>query len=294
MNTSRKIIFFGTEQFSLVALNGLIEAGYEVAAVVTKPDSKKGRGQELSWPEVKKLAVRHQIPVWQPQNLANVTEDIKDLQPATGILVSYGKIIPQSTIDLFTPGIINVHPSLLPKYRGPSPIESVITNGDKTTGISIMRLSAKMDAGPIYIQETVALTNHETRPELYKQLAIIGTKLLLESLPRVLDGSLQPTSQPDDQATYCQLLQKADGLLEPTKLTAVEAERRVRAYVDFPKTRLTIGGEARIITKAHVSQSAKTPLDVVFRDKKFLSIDELIAPSGKTVSTAEFLRGYAA
>lgn len=293
-NTSPKIIFFGTEDFSLTALTGLIEAGYTIAAVVTKPDSKKGRGQTLTPPSVKVLATRHNIPVWQPAKLTDTAEDIQALQPVTGVLVSYGKIIPQSIIDLFSPGIINVHPSLLPIYRGPSPIESTILHGDTQTGISIMQLAAAMDAGPVYTAKIHPLTGSETRPELYHALADIGTNLLLETLPSIIDGSLQATPQNEAVASYCQLLQKQDSLLDPKVQTANEAERHVRAYLNFPKTKVQFGEYTLIITKAHVSEQQKTPLDVICRDGAYLVIDELIAPSGRHMTAEAFLRGYAA
>lgn len=292
---SKTIIFFGTEEFSLASLQALITAGYHIAAVVTKPDSKKGRGHQLTPPGVKVLASQYNIPVWQPLKVAEINEQIQALNtPVAGVLVSYGKIIPQSTIDLFTPGIINVHPSLLPKYRGPSPIESAIINGDKQTGVTIMQLSAAMDAGPTYAVQTHPLTGTETRPGLYVTLASIGAKLLIDTLPSILDSSLQPEPQNDAEATYCKLLQKSDAELLLPILTAIQAERRVRAHLGFPKSKVMISGNLVIITKAHVSEQQKTPLDLTCQDGAFLSIDELIAPSGRQMNAADFLRGYAA
>lgn len=292
--TSETIIFFGTEDFSLTVLEGLIEAGYSIAAVVTKPDSKKGRGRQLVMPSVKILAQKHDITVWQPVKVAEINENVAALGAVTGVLVSYGKIIPKSTIDLFTPGIINVHPSLLPKYRGPSPIESAIKNGDTKTGVSIMQLTAAMDAGPVYTTSKHALTGTETRAELYRSLAVEGTDLLLETLPAIMDGSLAPLPQNEAEATYCKLLQKEDAELDLSLLTAQEAERRVRAHLGFPKSKTAINGNSIIVTKAHVSPEQKTPLDLMCRDGAFLTVDELIAPSGRYMNGAAFLRGYAA
>lgn len=294
MNMSKTLVFFGTEEFSLTALTGLIEAGYSIAAVVTKPDSRKGRGQQVVPPSVKVVAERHNIPVLQPKKLSDITEHIQALDHPIGVLVSYGKIIPQSIIDLFEPGIINLHPSLLPLYRGPSPIESAIKNGDSTTGVSIMQLSAKMDAGPVYAAKEYPLSGAETRPELYHTLATIGTNLLIEVLPQIIDGSLQPIDQDESRAVYCQLLQKQDATLTPDTLSAQAAERLVRAHTGFPKTKITIQNIPVIITKAHVSYEKNTPLDILCQDGAFLSIDELIAPSGRTMDSAAFLRGYTA
>jgi methionyl-tRNA formyltransferase len=259
---------------------------------VTKPDSKQGRGHQLTAPVVKVLAEKHNIPVWQPTKLSDITDNIKALQPVAGVLVSYGKIIPASTIDQFTPGIINVHPSLLPKYRGPSPIESAILNGDETTGVTIMQLSPEMDAGPVYTAKQYSLNGTETQPELYQALGTFGTDLLLEVLPRILASGLQPMPQDDSQASYCQLLTKTDGQLDPQQLTALEAERRVRAYLRFPRVRLNVLDKDIIITKTHLSHEKITELDIKFKDDNYLSIDELIAPSGKILSGGDFLKGY--
>ena len=293
IKTSRTIVFFGTEDFSLTVLSSLIDHGYSIAAVVTKPDSKRGRGQILAMPSVKKLAIKYNIPVWQPSKIADINNDIKSLgNDITGVLVSFGKLIPQSTINLFKPGIINVHPSLLPKYRGPSPIESAIENGDSQTGVSIMELSAEMDKGPVYGYIVHKLSGHETDKDLYKTLAQVGADKLIELLPKIIDGSIKPMPQNDSLATYCKLLNKEDSLLDQNKITAEQAERKVRAHLDFPKTKLTIFDHTIVITKAHVSNNKKTPLDIEFNNKKFLSIDELIAPSGRTMSARDFLNGY--
>lgn len=291
-NTSKTLVFFGTEDFSLTALTGLIEAGYTIAAVITKPDSKKGRGQKLVSPQVKRIAEQHNIPVWQPQRLSEIADDIRALDNPVGVLVSYGKIIPQSVIDLFTPGIINLHPSLLPTYRGPSPIESAIKHGDTLTGVSVMLLSKDMDAGPVYAAKNYSLDGTETKPELYQALAVTGTDLLLEVLPAILDGSLQPSPQDDTQATYSQLLQKSDAYLNLQQLSAINAERLVRAHLGFPKTKVVVEQHELIVTKAHVTEQKNTPLDLLCQDGMFLSIDELIAPSGRRMDSSAFLRGY--
>lgn len=291
-NISKPIVFFGTEDFSAQFLTALVDAGYTILVVVTKPDSKKGRGQQLAEPLVKTIATAHGIEVWQPLKLSEIAAPLSSLSPVAGVLVSYGKIIPQSVIDLFTPGIINVHPSLLPQYRGPSPIESAITHGDEETGVSIMQLSKAMDAGPVYSQVTHPLNGTETKPVLYDTLAKLGIEELLRVLPSILDNSLIPQPQDNDKASYCQLLTKADGVLDPHSQTAAEAEQRIRAFTDFPKTRLVVDGTSLIITKAHVAPNPSTTLDQQFIDGNYLSIDELIAPSGKSLTIEAYLRGY--
>lgn len=291
-NISRPIVFFGTDEFSLATLAALVEAGYSIAAVVTKPDSKQGRGHKLLPPVVKTLATKHSIPVWQPEKLSEIVSDIEKLDKPVGILSSYGKIIPKRIIDLFEPGIINIHPSLLPKYRGPSPIESAIANGDDKTGVSIMLLSTGMDNGPIYTVKEHPLTKRETSRELYRMLADIGANLLVETLPSILDGTITPLPQDDTKATYTKILTKEDGWLIPETMSAAEAEQKVRAHLIFPKTKITIKGFDIIVTKAHVSQEKNTAMDVLFSDNNYLSIDELIAPSGRLISAKDFLIGY--
>ncbi len=292
MSTSKTVLFFGTDEFSLTALTGLIEAGYNIQAVVTKPDSPQGRGHKLTPPQVKVLATQHGIPVWQPEKLREIARDIAALESPIGVLSSYGKIVPQNIIDLFDPGIINIHPSLLPKYRGPTPIETAIANGDEKTGVSIMQLTAGMDEGPVYVAKEYLLTGTETKPELYHTLATIGTNLLLETLPGIIDGTVTPSPQDESQATYTRMLQKEDAWLDPNTVTAEEAERLVRAYLGFPKTKITISGHTVIITKAHIENSQLHQLTIPCKNDTFLAIDELVAPSGRTMSAADFERGY--
>lgn len=289
---TQPIVFFGTEDFSLYALQALVEANFPIAAVVTKPDTKRGRGHALTEPAVKTYAKKHSIPVWQPQSLTEIIDDITALDTPVGVLVSYGKIIPESILQLFTPGIVNVHPSLLPMYRGPSPIEAAIVNRDAKTGVTIMQLVKAMDAGPIYYQVPYALDATETRQELYITLGQLGANILVQQLPAILDGTLQPTLQDDSAATYCQLLSKADSKLDLTTTTPGDAEARIRAHLGFPRTRIQLGDHEVIVTKAHGVMDKKTPLDLVCGNGAFLSIDELIAPSGKTMTGEEFLRGY--
>lgn len=292
-NISKTILFFGTDSFSASALQALIDNGYRIGAVITKPDSRQGRGQQLSAPIVKTIAEKNGIPVWQPLRITDITHDIKALGPVAGVLSSYGKIIPQSIIDLFDPGIINIHPSLLPKYRGPSPIESAIINGDTETGVTIMQLETGMDSGPIYAQEIYPLSGSETQPELYDALSRFGTELLIKTLPNILSGGIRPLVQVGE-AVYCHLLRKEDAFVDISQLTAMGAERRIRAYLAFPKTKLVLNNQTVTITKAHVSPERTSLLDVTCKDGQFLVIDQLIGPSGRAMSGKDFLNGYAA
>ena len=305
------VVFFGTESESALILEKLISSGFEITTVVTKPDRPRGRGQKLDSPLVKKLADQHNIPVLQPEILIPdvIARSIATKQSSSnnldrhadarddntiGVLVSYGKIIPQSIIDLFPHGIINIHPSLLPKYRGPSPIETTIANGDSETGVSLMALSAEMDAGPVYAQQTIPLNGTETKPTLYEKLFTVGSKLLIDNISKIISGKLKPIPQNDAHATYTKLLNKADGLLDPTSMTAAACEHKVRAYLGFPRTRINFLGREVIITSAHVAEFEHEH-GIQCADDKWLVIDELISPtSGKQMKTTDYLRGLIA
>ncbi|MCA9348830.1 methionyl-tRNA formyltransferase [Candidatus Saccharibacteria bacterium] len=293
------IVFFGTEDFSLITLRALVEANLPVAAVVTKPDSPKGRGHHLTQPIVKIYASEHDIPVWQPTKLSEITDNIKALNNPVGVLVSFGKIIPQSIIDLFDPGIINVHPSRLPKYRGPSPIETAILNGDKETAVSIMQLSAAMDAGPVYGYAPLDLTGTETRAELYDRLGELGAQTLLRLLPLIMNGEVTGQPQDDSSASYCKLISKTDGLIDWNK-PALQIQREIRAYAGWPQSRTTLGGIDVIIISAQVKSGAAAPGEVVINGNELtvgtaenlLSID-IIKPLGKKeMPISAFLSGH--
>lgn len=294
MNGSKKLVFFGTEAFSLPSLQALVEHGFAVSLVVTKPDTPRGRSNRLIAPVVKSYALEHGIPVVQPQRLGDITGLLAEHKADAGVLVSYGKILPQRTLDLFNQiGIINVHPSLLPKYRGPAPIEAAIRNGDKRTGISIMRLTAGMDEGPVFAQRTIDLNGTETRPELTASLAHAGAAYLVETLPAILSGELHAKPQQNGDVSYTSLLTKQDGTLRPETDDAYVLERQVRAYLGYPKSHLTIQNIDVIVTSAKVVGSlTAAPLVIACAGDTYLSVEELVAPSGKLMAADAFVRGY--
>ncbi|HEX7632735.1 MAG TPA: methionyl-tRNA formyltransferase, partial [Candidatus Saccharimonadales bacterium] len=253
---SQRILFFGNERLGtglateVPVLQALIAANYDVAAVVVAQNdvgqSRKGRALEIA-----AVAAQHNIPLIVPAKLSEARDQLAAYGAEAAVLVAYGKIVPQSIIDLFPRGIINIHPSLLPKHRGSIPIEGVILSGELETGVSLMRLSAKMDAGPVYAQQMVALQGNETKQQLADALIVLGKDMLLASLPAILAGTLEPTEQDETFATYDNRIQKTDGELDFTK-PAVQLEREVRAYAGWPRSRTTIGTTDVIITTAHV------------------------------------------
>lgn len=284
----KSLIFFGTEDFSVASLAALIDSGWPINAVVTKPDSRRGRGRLLAQPAVKKLAEAHGIEVLQPSSPADILQTLPKAE--AGVLVAYGKIIPQPIIDLFPGGIINLHPSLLPKYRGPAPIEAVILNAEQQTGVSLMSLSAQMDAGPIYAQQTVPLDGSETQSDLYEKLAGLGAEFLADKLPAILEGSLKAVEQDDRQATYTKLITKQDGLLD-TSQPAEVLERQVRAYGAWPRCRLKLNGQEIIVTKAKLASNTEDGDLIIPCQSGFLEILELIVPGQKPVTGRQFLIG---
>ena len=226
--------------------------------------------------------------------MSEIVDFVKTFENPVGILVSFGRIIPQEIIDLFTPAIVNVHPSLLPKYRGPSPIESAILNGDEKTGVSLMKLSKEMDAGDVYSQKEIKLSKTETASSLYKTCGKIGAEMLVRDLPKIISGEIKGQKQYNSQAEYCQLLKKSDALLSQDKQTAEQAEQQIRAFEIFPKSKIQIGEHLVVIKKAEVvsSNAKNSPLTLKFADGEFLQIKMLITPNGKETSAESFINGY--
>lgn len=297
MKTSKRLVFFGNERLSsgfepsgAPTLQALIEQGYDIAAVVANYEA--GTSRKARKLEIESVAQAHNIPLLLPERPKDIIDQLRGYDAQIGILVAYGRIIPQSLIDVFPHGVLNIHPSLLPRYRGPTPIEQAILDGASETGVSIMGLVQAMDAGPIYAQQRLALTGSETKQELTQQLLTIGGQLILNVLPSVLDGTAQPQPQNETQATYTSLIKKADGIMDITK-SAEQLEREVRAYTVWPKSRLSLHEHQVVITKARVAQQKDDGELVIACNPGYLEILQLIAPSGKSMSGADFLRGYA-
>lgn len=302
--TSRTIVFFGNERLatgvstSAPTLQRLVAAGYDVAAVVS--NYEVGTSRNARKLEIQQIAEQHSIPVLLPTKPADIIDQLVDLNAAAAVLVAYGKIVPQSIIDIFPSGIINIHPSLLPQHRGPTPIESVLLDGSNKTGVSIMQLSRSMDAGPVYAQSEVTLSGNESKQALADQLLEVGGTMLVDVLPGILDGSIVALPQHDASATYDKLVSKTDGILDWSK-SAEELERQVRAYAVWPQSRCILGHKDVVVTAVHViNGSTKTPGTIEYDNKSLvvhcgkniLSIDRL-KPSGKSeMDIVGYIAGY--
>ena len=295
-----RIVFFGTDDFSVPSLQALIKEGFDIIAVVTKPDSPSGRGKKIVPSPIAKVAKNNSLSMLQPEKIDNeFVEKLKKLSADAGVLVSYGKILPQEVLDVFPHGIINVHPSLLPKYRGPSPIETAILNGDEETGVTLMELDSGMDSGPIFLQETVQLNQTETRTELYESLGSIGANMLAENLGEIISGQIKSTLQNENDVSSTQLILKADGLLSKDKMNqpAEKIERIIRAYQGWPGVRLE--DNTQIIEARLLDGEKFTPGEVKIEGDKMLigtSTDAIevlrLKPAGKNeMGVEEFLRG---
>lgn len=233
-----KIIFFGTPEFSLPSLEALLRRGFNIVAVVTNPDEPAGRKQEITPPPVKVFAQKHNIPVFQPEKLDD--KILSELPEADCfVVVAYGKLIPKSFLDKPKHGIVNVHPSLLPRWRGPSPLQYTILHGDKEAGVTIMKIDEQMDHGPILMQRKLGITDGESKKITYKdihdKLAKVGAELLVETLLDWFRGEIEPKQQDDNKATFSKLLRKDDGRINWER-PAEEIERMVRAFNPWPGT----------------------------------------------------------
>jgi methionyl-tRNA formyltransferase len=211
-----RLVFLGTPSFAVPTLEHVVQAGHRVLAVVTQPDRPSGRGQNPAPPPVKETALRLGLPVFQPERIRRpeAVERLRSLSAEAMVIVGYGQIIPQAVIDLAPSGIINVHASLLPKYRGAGPIQWAILNGETRTGVTTMRIDAGLDTGDMLLKEETEIGEDETAVELGRRLAVMGAELLVRTLDGLAAGAIVPEKQDSSQATWAPLLKKEDGLID--------------------------------------------------------------------------------
>ncbi len=232
--TDTRIIFFGTPEFALPALEALVKDGYDIAGVVTRPDERVGRKQILTHPPVKIAAERHHIPVFQPEKLDPLRFAPEIPAANLFIVAAYGRIIPKSILDMPRYGALNIHPSLLPRWRGPAPIQYAILSGDREAGVTIMKMDELMDHGPIVAQRSApGGAEHAMYQKLHDELAELGAKLLIQVIPQWIGGKITPQPQDDSQATYSKILTKDDGRIDWSQ-PAREIERMTRAFSPWP------------------------------------------------------------
>lgn len=233
-NKKTRIIFMGTPDFSLPGLESLIASPeLEIVGVFTQPDKPVGRGRLMTPPPIKILAQKHNLKIFQPEKIKLEFENIRDLRPDLIIVIAYGKIIPQNILDIPRYGCLNVHASLLPQYRGAACLNAPILNGDKKTGITIMKMEAGLDTGPILRQSEIKLNGTENLTMLHDQLAQLGAKVLLPTLFDWINGKIEPQTQDEARASYVKMLSKEDGRIDWNK-PAEEIERMIRAYTPWP------------------------------------------------------------
>jgi methionyl-tRNA formyltransferase len=234
-NMEARIVFMGSPQFAVPILRPLLRSPYHVVAVYTQPDKPVGRSRRIAFPPVKRLAMEHGVPVIQPETLkaVEVLEELAGFKPELIVVAAFGHILPQEVLALPRFGCLNVHPSLLPRHRGPSPVATSILYGDQSTGVTIMLMDVGMDSGPILAQQKVGISSTDTTGSLTSKLANAGAELLMETLPRWLEGKLEPQPQDEAEATYSKLITSENGELD-WHLSAAELWQRTRAYNPWP------------------------------------------------------------
>ncbi len=291
--TTTKVLFFGNEQLAqgIKAQTPIFDAlladeRYEICALVL-PQAHVRKPFPIA---IK--AQKHGIEIRQVQKGAELLPIIEELKPEVGILAAFGKLVPESAINAIPAGILNIHPSLLPKYRGTTPIETALLNGDTETGVSIMRLAKEMDAGNILAQEKVQITAETTKQSLYEELSTLGAKLLLGVLPGALAKNAPETAQNDAEATFTSKLSKDLAFLKPAENAAQTLYNEVRAYAGFPKSKTILLDVPCTITAAHVADRASTELDLLCADGKYLVIDRLLPENSKEMDARSFLNGH--
>ncbi len=264
--SSTKIIFFGTSEFTVPALKALMGGGYGIVAVVTNPDEPVGRKKVLTPPPVKVVAEKYGIKILQPKRLLNnpeFAEELKNLKPDVGIVAAYGKIIPAEIINLLRHGILNIHPSLLPKYRGPTPIQTTILNGEKETGVTIIKIDEEADHGPTIASEKLKMQN-EKFIDLQEKLAELGTNLLIKILPDYLADKITPQPQDHSQATFTKKFARDDARINWDK-AAEEINRQIRALNPEPGVWTTWNGKMLKILEAGVMDEESRQNGQVFQ-----------------------------
>ncbi len=301
-----KLVFCGTPEFAVPSLQALVDAGHEVALVLTQPDRPAGRKLELHAPPVKRLALALGLPVLQPERLKtnlDLRSRLETLAPDAIIVVAYGRIIPQWMLDLPRFGNINVHGSLLPKYRGAAPIQWAIANGETETGVTTMLLDAGLDTGDTLLFHSISIPPSTTSPQLYPQLSQIGANLLIQTLSGLEQGTLRPTPQDSHNATLAPILTREDGRLDLAHRTALQTYNRWRGFTPWPGAHAIFRGKRFLIHQMHPSSVTSTlspnqldastsELLVGAANNTLLALDEVQLEGKPRMSGAQFARDF--
>lgn len=299
-----RIIFMGTPDFSVPALEALVGAGHEVIAVVTQPDKPKGRGKEVQMTPVKEKALEYQIPVYQPVK-ARDPEFVKilaDMEPEAIVVAAFGQLLPKSILDIPRYGCLNIHASLLPKYRGAAPIQYAVINGEKESGITTMMMAETLDTGDMLDQEAVILDEKETGGSLHDKLSEIGGRLILKTLKKLEEGTAVRTPQDESKTCYVGMIKKSMGDID-WSMDAASIERLIRGLNPWPSAYTGWNGkvmklwEAKVVEKEYEGvhgQVVEIGRDcmIVKTGKGGLSIRELQLQGKKRMDIGAFLRGY--
>ena len=298
-----KIVFMGTPDFAVPTLNKLYESEHEIAAVFTQPDKPKGRGYKLAPPPVKVLALEHGTPVYQPESLKKQPEMwdvLKEIAPDVIVVAAYGKILPKQVLDIPKYHCVNVHGSLLPKYRGAAPIQWSVLNGDDETGITTMLMGEGLDTGDILLQRSTPIGENETAAELFDRLAEIGADLLIETLEKLEKGEITPVKQDEELATYASILTKDMCMIDFNK-PVKEVHKKICGLSDWPCAATTLDGKrlkvfrSQIVKDKMPGQQAGTVVDTkqfcVCSADGVIKLTEVQAEGSKRMRSEDYLRG---
>lgn len=300
-----RIVFMGTPDFAEESLRALLEAGEDVAAVFTQPDKPRGRGMQESFSPVKTLAVERGIPVYQPVTFKDgaATELLRTLAPELLVVVAYGRILPQTFLDVAKYGSINVHGSLLPKYRGAAPIQWAVLNGDKTTGVSVQYMAAAMDAGDVIASRETEIGEFETSGELFDRLKTLGAELLVETVRKIASGDVVRVPQNEADATYTKMLHKEMCPIDWNK-SPREIVKHICGLDPWPVATAELGGVSfrvfgaeytdtkTALAPGKIVSTGKAGIEVACGGGQTLRITEIQAAGKKRMSAAAFLLGH--
>jgi methionyl-tRNA formyltransferase len=298
-----RLVFCGTPEFAVPTLEALIPC-HEIALVVTQPDRAAGRGMEMHTPPVKRAALAHGIPITQPEKIkanAEFRAQLEALRPDAIIVVAYGRIIPKWMLDLPPLGNINLHGSLLPKYRGAAPIQWAVANGEPVTGVTTMRIDEGLDTGPMLLAELQHIAPEETAIDLYECLADIGARLIVKTLHGLEAGSLTPVEQDHSAATPAPILKREDGIVDFTR-PAQTIHNRWRGFQPWPGAHTLLRGKKLILHRMHIGTATNIEPGVLSvlgdemtagcGDNTTITLDEVQMEGKRRMPAAEFLRGF--